>query len=130
MDILNIGLILITIVILSWIYVLIKFSKKINNKQKVVFIWQLNKIIKWSDYKHNIIQLDILLDKILLKLWYKWSLWEKMKKYGNNFKNQNNIWYAHKVRNKIVHEIDYYLSRKEYGRIENHFKIEINSLLK
>jgi len=72
--------------------------------------------------------LDKLLNNILWELWYKWPMWEKMKKFWKNFLNENDIWFAHKIRNKFAHEIGFWISEKEWKKIVGIFKKEIRGI--
>lgn len=57
--------------------------------------------------KEDIIEADKLLDYALKKYGYQGSLSEKLKKSAKLFSNISNVWSAHKLRNRIAHEIDF-----------------------
>ncbi|MDD5055381.1 MAG: hypothetical protein PHZ00_03885 [Candidatus Peribacteraceae bacterium] len=54
----------------------------------------------------QIIEGDKVLDKALHFLRYRGSLGEKLKSAGPRFKNLNDVWWAHKLRNSISHELN------------------------
>ncbi len=61
-----------------------------------------------------IIQADSLLDEALRKRHFKGkSMGERMVAAQRSMSNNDMTWYAHKLRNKLVHEVDTKLSEKE-----------------
>lgn len=54
----------------------------------------------------KIVEADKVLDEALRLLGYEGSLGEKLKSAGPRFSNLNAVWSAHKLRNKVVHELD------------------------
>ena len=77
----------------------------------------------------QVIELDKVLDKILEHLGYEWSLGEMMKVYGPYFLDENAIWSAHKIRNKIVHELDFSPAPNVLRTHIKSFHREINALM-
>lgn len=59
-----------------------------------------------SDWKAAIIEVDNLMDEIIMRIGYKGDdLGERLKSIEpSDFDNLQNIWEAHQVRNKIIHE--------------------------
>ncbi len=62
--------------------------------------------IKALEIKQAVIEADKLLDELLTKKGYKGSLGDKLKKAGPAFTNVNDVWSAHKLRNRLAHELD------------------------
>ena len=122
-------ILLLIIVIACIIYFALLNKNKINSKLRKKYKDKLKKILSQDDIRHKVIDLDSLLSKLFWTLWYNWSMWAKMKKIWNGFVNTDNIWYAHKVRNKLVHEIDFKLSEKESKNIISYYKTEFNKIL-
>lgn len=54
-----------------------------------------------------ILDADKILDKTLEIMGYQGSVAEKLKKAKTRFSNNNAVWRAHKLRNKIAHELDF-----------------------
>jgi len=80
--------------------------------------------------KHQILELDKVLDLCLKEMNIKWKiLWERMKNY-NSFSNINNIWNAHKVRNKIAHELNFNINDINAKKSIKSFEIEIKIMLR
>lgn len=55
--------------------------------------------------KEAVLDADKLLDYALVRKGFQGSLGEKLKKAKNRFSDINGIWIAHKLRNKIAHEL-------------------------
>lgn len=81
-----------------------------------------------ADYKHAVMEGDKLLDQMLKKRGYEGSLGEKMKKARKIFSDNNGLWIAHKVRNKLAHELDYHLKDAEYSAAMKGFKTAFKDL--
>ena len=57
------------------------------------------------DPRHAILDADKILDYALAKKGFEGHLGEKLKKAGSRFSDLNGLWSAHKLRNRIAHEI-------------------------
>jgi hypothetical protein len=64
----------------------------------------------------RIIEGDKVLDEAFRLLRYQGSLGDKLKIAGPRFKDLNDIWWAHKLRNKIAHELNHVPSRTDTDR--------------
>lgn len=91
-----------------------RFRKKMNPAviEEIQTAWK--RIIREKDHRHAILEADKLLDHALKKMGYKGSLGAKLKKAPTLFKNINDVWAAHKVRNNIAHQINYQVDEKVY----------------
>jgi hypothetical protein len=87
--------------------------------------------VKWHELSHAgvrtcIMEADKLLDFCLGKTlglkYEKVSLGEKLKLTGGVFSDLNGVWFAHKLRNKIAHELDFRVSMGEAKRALAAFK--------
>jgi len=56
--------------------------------------------------KAAVLDADKLLDYALGKKGFKGTLGEKLKKAGGRFSDINSVWSAHKLRNKVAHELE------------------------
>lgn len=54
----------------------------------------------------RVVEGDKVLDEALKLLGYTGSLGDKLKAAGPRFKNLNELWSAHKLRNSLVHELN------------------------
>ena len=104
-------------------------KEKFPENRKKFFLQKISEIKKFSDFEKRILSYDKILDQILKEKKYSWTMWEKMKKFWINFLNQNEIWFAHKMRNKIAHEINPKISEKDFLKAEKVFLREIRNIL-
>jgi transposase len=132
MDIVSIiSLVIVGIAILLALFVLIKGGKRKLTAQQQKF---LNK--QWEtivcEYEQNpqkaVMDADKLLGYLLEAKGYEGSIGEMLKKSGPIFKNVNNVWEAHKMRNKIAHEIGVTISPREVKSILSKFKSAFKDL--
>lgn len=72
--------------------------------------------------KNDILEADKLLDFILTKYGYSGSLGEKIKKAERLFSDKNGVWFAHKMRNKFAHEINFVPSEFEFRKALESFR--------
>lgn len=72
-------------------------------RKKVRDVWAL--IEKVDDPVMQIIEADKVLDLALTLLGFTGTTGEKLKKAGPRFRDDTNIWLAHKLRNNLAHEI-------------------------
>lgn len=123
-----IGLILLFCIILFafWKYKSFTAQKK---KDLTKLSMHMKKISSLS-HTQQILEYDKVLDQCLYILGYKGSMGNKMKAYGKHFIHQNNIWYAHKLRNRIAHEVGFQPSSNEYAKAKKYFTQEISAICK
>jgi len=71
------------------------------------------------DLRLAIIEADSLVDEVLKEHGHPGNdMGERMKSiHPSEFKNINELWEAHKIRNRLAHEADFHLSISEYKRI-------------
>lgn len=105
--------------------------KKISAQKKRMFAKTIHQLKKISSLPktQQILEYDKILDKSLFILGYKGTTGKKMKDYGKKFFHQNNIWFAHKLRNKIAHEIAFTPSEKEFMKAKKSFMKEITKII-
>lgn len=82
-----------------------------HEKKRLLQYWK--KIKSDSDLKHAVINADKLLDEILRIKGLQGTLGEKLKKAESMIDNYDGVWRAHKLRNRIAHEMDHRFSSKE-----------------
>ena len=121
MDILIIGLILFVIFDVILVFYILRARRKckFTSAQQTYFQSHWEKIINSSqvDVKPAILEADKLLDQGLKLKGYSGSLGEKLKKSGKLFRNLNDIWYAHKTRNNIAHELNFQISPSQGQKV-------------
>jgi len=114
-----------------WISIILKFSKKKKlseaDKKELKNIFKNMKTNK-SD-KEKLIDYDKLYHKILQKFWYNWTFWEILKTKPNEIWNLNKVWELHKLRNKLVHDVDDKIKENLFLKVKEYEK-EIEIILK
>jgi hypothetical protein len=104
-------------------YILIRRYRKRMSQATIEEIQkEWRKIIKEQDHRHAILEADKLLDFALSKMGYRGGLGAKLKKAPSLFKNINDVWAAHKIRNNIAHKINYKVDEKTYKATMLKFK--------
>jgi hypothetical protein len=95
--------------------------------EEIKMRWQ--KIATLNDDKMKILEADKLLDYTLASCGYAQnSLGEKLKIAGPRFSDLNGVWSAHKLRNRLAHEMDFHLNANETRRALESFKKAIGDL--
>ncbi len=93
-----------------------RFMRKGLNREYFTNKWkELQKGLSKADtWPMAIIQADSLLDEALRKKRFKGkTMGERMVSAQKSLSNNDAAWYAHKLRNKIVHEVDVKLTQKD-----------------
>lgn len=104
-------------------YVLFRrYHKKMSRAAIDEIQKEWKQIIRETDYRQAILEADKLLDYALKHMGYKGSLGAKLKKAPTLFKNINDVWAAHKIRNNIAHKINYKVDEKTYKATMLKFK--------
>jgi len=90
-----------------------------EERKKYALIW--SKIAK-MDKKQAIIEADKLLAELLRKSGYRCSLRANLIKAGPVFSDINALWSAHKLRNKLVHELGVCFKEETLVKALNDYK--------
>ena len=117
--------------ILLVVFVFIKSRKKKFSEKDQKFFqvhWKQIELEAVSNPNHAILNADKLIDKALYLKGFQGSLGEKLKKANSLFSDINGLWSAHKLRNKIAHEINFNASPSEVSRALNSFKKALRNL--
>ena len=84
-----------------------------------------------ADWKMAIIEADSIIDSIIQRIGYKGeNLGERLKNIEpSDFENLQNVWEAHKVRNRIAHEAEgFELTKEEAGAVLEKYKKALREL--
>lgn len=65
-----------------------------------------------NEPKQALIEADKILDFVLKKKGYSGSLGEKLKEAGPLFSRVDDVWEAHKLRNRVAHELGFNISQE------------------
>ena len=89
-----------------------KRKKKISAGEEGFVRTQWRIVSLGRNPKNDVLEADKLLDYVLGKYGYQGSLGEKLKKASKLFSDLNGVWEAHKLRNKLAHEINFIPNQK------------------
>lgn len=131
MDINLIITICVVLAVILALYVLIKAGRKKISTRDQKYIqkhWEHIEDEKNKNPNSAILEADKLLGHVLKLLGYEGSLGEMLKKSESLFKNINDVWEAHKLRNRIAHEMGIKISEKETKSALRKFKSALNDL--
>lgn len=103
-----------------------RFSEKELHAMKK--IWQEITILEQESPEQAVIKADTLLNHILERLGYTGTLGEKLKKANPLFRHRNEVWFAHKLRNRVAHELNVKIPEHEISRAMKGFKLGFNDL--
>jgi len=120
--------ILLIFVLFEVVYFLRKKKGKFSPRLQGEIAHHLEKIANLSP-REQILEYDKLLDLCLKYKGLSGSLGEKMKQYGKLFHDTDAIWRAHKLRNRIAHELDFVPSKNEFQASAQAFAREIKAFL-
>jgi len=104
------GFILMDIIIVIYVT---KYSSRIGKKEKDEYRRKWRVIANMKNRNNRILEAEKIVDHVMTKLGYNGSFADKMKKGKEIFSNYNGLWYAHKTRNKIAHEIGFCCTEKQ-----------------
>ena len=80
-------------------------------RAKCLEIEHMLKRDEFSSYHLSVLNFDKLMDKALMERGFKGkTTGDRMKSASSTFSNRNGVWEAHKLRNKIAHEPDAYVT--------------------
>lgn len=104
------------VVFLLIIELFIVFRRKKFSKRDLEFLrgeWESIRAKLNREPKHALIEADKLLDFVLKKRGFQGSLGEKLKAAEKFFNNTDDLWAAHKLRNRAVHEVGFDVTEGE-----------------
>lgn len=123
-------LILVTVVHVYWKkYKTPDFLDQKYIKQQWKKIEDLFSFGKEMNYKLVVIEADKLLDYVLKELHFPGeTMADRLKIASYQHRKLNNVWWAHKVRNQVVHDIKYSLNYGETKKVLFLFKTALKEL--
>ena len=108
-----------------------RLNLAVSDRQKIEDIWtaveQLQNLAKPSAFREAVIEADKLVDFALDKMYPgKDNAAERLKEakelFERNRQDYENLWYAHKLRNEMVHTVGFELPTQEAKVILGYFK--------
>lgn len=111
--------------IIFWLSIIVKYkNKELSKSEKKEFRKKYLEIQNIKSNREKMIFYDKFFHNILLKLGYTWTFWEILKKKPVQINNLNKVWELHKIRNKLVHELDVEIENLEKKLKEYEYQIE------
>lgn len=97
------------LIILFGMYVMFYKKKRFSARQQTNIrkYWKEVEVLEKHNPEQAILRADKLLDHALEIAGYKGTLGQKLKDARYIFSSNNEIWNAHKIRNKIAHDIHF-----------------------
>ncbi len=95
------------------LYVYLSRRRRLSPADKKKYLQYWNSVKTDKDSAHAIMNADKLLDHLLTAKGYRGSVGEKLKKADSLFVSVDAVWSAHKLRNKIAHEISHQITDKQ-----------------
>jgi len=82
-----------------------------------------------SEWKLAIVDADTLIDNFIKELGYQGETFgERLKRIGKGFKGLDELWRAHKIRNRIVHEPDIKISKDSVRKVLSLYEKAVKEL--
>ncbi|MDD4351772.1 MAG: hypothetical protein PHU71_02205 [Candidatus Gracilibacteria bacterium] len=133
MNVLYLIYIVLGLIILLMLLIILKkaFWKKKFSPADLQFFrkkWEQLTLESEKNPKIVVLEADKLLDHALSKLGKSGNLGDKLKKHSSLFSDLNGLWSAHKLRNRIAHELDYEPAAQEGKRALQQFKRALKDL--
>jgi hypothetical protein len=124
-------IVFITFAIIIALAILVRQAARGLNKSQQNFIKKQWRILMGESTKNihaAILDADKLLGHVMQIKGYAGSVGEQLKKAGPVFHNVDNVWYAHKIRNRIAHEMNIQIPKKEGEKVLSSFKQGLQDL--
>jgi len=121
--------IIVDLLLLAWI-IISRSKRKLSEKDRNWIMGQWKKIKNGKFSKYQVLEADKLLEQVMKRYGFKGGFGENLKKHHAFFSDINAIWSAHKLRNKIAHEISFEpkeieikLALKNFEKVLHDFRI-------
>ncbi len=114
--------------VLVWFMILTQMRRilRAGARHAIEKAWQ--KVKAQGNPTLKLVEADKILDEALRLLGYAGSLGEKLKAAGPRFRDINGVWWAHKLRNRAVHDLTSAPSKEEIERALGIFRTALADL--
>ena len=114
--------------VLVWFMILAQMRRilRAGARRAIEKAWQ--KVKDQENPTLKLVEADKILDEALRLLGYAGSLGEKLKAAGPRFRDLNGLWWAHKLRNRAVHDLTSAPRQDEIQRAIDIFRRAITDL--
>jgi len=112
------------------VFLLFYRKKRLSGRdiEKIRKLWQDITSVADQHPEQAILKADKLLDFALQQAGYRGSLGEKLQKARHVFHDNNAVWSAHKLRNRIAHEVDIQIGKTQVSTALLAFKRAFSDL--
>lgn len=128
----NLWLILLVLVLGLGLLWLVSRKRRLNDADIKIVVDQWNKIedlYNQERFKEAILEADKTFDFVLKRMNLKGStMGERLKNAKSFMPNYQDIWYAHKVRNQLVHKVNYHIDSASTSKVLGIFRKTIRKL--
>jgi len=122
--------IIIAIVIVG--FVVLRYARQrkpsLTTAQKDQFLSDFSKIIKLQNATERLLKADSICSKALVVAGVKGAMGQQLRSIDTWYPRINNLWKAHKLRNRVAHEHDVNVSDKQVQRALKEFEFLLQSL--
>lgn len=107
----------------------LKLSKKLNKSFYHLQLMKIKKLLEQANYIIVAMESDKLLDSALKELGIKGStMGERLKNSTSLGLNLNDVWWAHKLRNRAAHEVGYNISAVNASKMVKILEVSLKKL--
>lgn len=106
------------------------FRPKLSAKSAEKVLGKLRQAASQGDAHRRLLEADSVLDLAFTELGFTGSLGEKLKKAGKYLPNEDALWKAHKLRNRIAHESGIHLNEQEVAHALQQFEKAIRAFIR
>lgn len=96
-------------------------------KQRIAKLWEAAEATEGNGQR--VLEADKVLHAVYKELGYKGSLGACLKRHGHKLPNEQDVWEAHKLRNKLAHEPGCRVSSKQAARALQSFRRAVYSFM-
>jgi hypothetical protein len=125
------AIVLIGLAVLVILFVAVAYRKHgLSKTDRAVYLshWKEITTISRRDPARSIMEADKMLDSVLARIGYSGTLGEKLKASKNSFSDLDGIWSAHKLRNRLAHELGAKATDEQAEKALQQFKVAFGDL--
>lgn len=121
------GFALLILAIVIWM--VLRHRVKISLSQKIRLREAWNEAIEIKDPARRVLEAEKVCDAVLKALDYSGTFAEKLQQAGPRLTHLDDIWNAHRLRNKIAHEVSVRVSAAQGDRALKAFAVIVHQFL-
>ncbi len=113
---------------LVWFMILAQMRRVLRSGARAAILKAWKNVESQKNPTLKLVEADKILDEALRLLGYQGSLGEKLKAAGPRFSDLNGVWWAHKLRNRAVHDLTSAPNKEEIDRAIGMFRRALSDL--